>query len=129
MPRLCSKLLDETQPFISASFSIVTRVAAAGAGAAAVAAVCVPPLLLLSACRGALSTTPGGWELASGEGALLLCVAERGGHTWMESSERLDDLVARARALFERKHGEAEGCFAAFSPAKVVSETQRLPMA
>lgn len=40
----------------------------------------------------------------------------------MESSERLDDLVARARALFERKHGEAEGCFAAFSPAKVVSE-------
>lgn len=39
----------------------------------------------------------------------------------MASSERLDDLVARARTLFESKHGgSSEGCFAAYSPAKVV---------
>ncbi|CAN0229248.1 unnamed protein product [Pylaiella littoralis] len=37
----------------------------------------------------------------------------------MDSSERLDDLVTRARALFESKHGNSEGCFAAFSPAKI----------
>ena len=36
------------------------------------------------------------------------------------SSDRLDDLVARARSLFESKHGPSEGCFAAFSAAKVV---------
>ncbi|CAN0110387.1 unnamed protein product, partial [Ectocarpus sp. 12 AP-2014] len=35
----------------------------------------------------------------------------------MASSERLDELVARARALFESKHGPSEGCFAAYSPA------------
>ncbi|CAM9595237.1 unnamed protein product, partial [Scytosiphon promiscuus] len=37
----------------------------------------------------------------------------------MVSSERLDALVARARALFESKHGHSEGCFAAYSPAKL----------
>ena len=56
----------------------------------------------------------------------MFCILVRGEHTWMESSERLDDLVARARALFERKHGEAEGCFAAFSPAKVVRQEPAL---
>lgn len=39
----------------------------------------------------------------------------------MASPERLDELVARARALFESKHGDSKGCFAAFSPAKIVS--------
>lgn len=41
----------------------------------------------------------------------------------MDSSERLDELVARARTLFEAKHGPADDCFAAFSPAKVVRAT------
>lgn len=37
------------------------------------------------------------------------------------SDDRLDALIDRARAIFERKYGESKECFAAFSPAKVVS--------
>lgn len=39
----------------------------------------------------------------------------------MDPSDRLDALVEKARALFEAKYGPSKGCFAAFSPAKVVS--------
>ena len=39
----------------------------------------------------------------------------------------MDELVARARALFESKHGSSEGCFAAFSPAKIVSRLGQTP--
>lgn len=39
----------------------------------------------------------------------------------MEPCDRLEDLVAKARGVFESKHGSSEGCFAAYSPAKVVS--------
>lgn len=38
------------------------------------------------------------------------------------SHDRLDALIDRARAVFESKYGESKDCFAAFSPAKVVSE-------
>lgn len=41
------------------------------------------------------------------------------------SRDRLDVLLDRARAVFESKYGKSTDCFAAFSPAKVVSSSKK----